>query len=1313
MNRRVCTLIVIGLLAGVSLMQWTSASATTSEGYPTIAQRLLAFTGQEIQTRLARIGLSRNAPRAVAAVQCDQPNQIDLNPEVAVGPIIGGVNGNVLELGTNVALSIAIQNNGPDQANVGQAVLKLNPGWFPAGVTVQNFTPGPTFAGCTFAQATSGGCANTQPIPNKSYGSIYLEVVIGNGAKGTRLGGSPNTELVTAQAQNCAVDPVANQGEDAEAGDGVSAVTDFFVCDRRTDLNPEVAVGTITGGINGNVLELGAVVPLTVALQNVGPDQAGVGEARFSLNPGWFPTGVTVQNFTPGPAFAGCTFAQATSGGCANVQAIPANSSGSVSFEVVIGNNAKGARLGGAPNTELVTVQAQGCATDNVSNQGEDAEPGDGVSPVTDFFVCDRRTDLNPTVTVGAITGGVSGNVLDVGAVVPLTIIINNVGPDQASIGEARFSLNSGWFPAGVTVQNFTASPAFGGCTFAQATTGGCANAQAIPANSSGSISFEVVVGANAAGARLGGSPNTELVSVQTWGCATDTVANQGEDAEAGDGVGAAADFIVRVCPSKFNVTGGGTFCANDTGVAVGLDGSQTGMNYQLIRDGITNVGAAIPGTGQALSFGLQTTGGTYTVIATEPTFGCSTTMTGNAVVTVNPVTTTTALANQTVCQGSNVSFTTTASGTAPFSFVWKKGATTINTGITTVGATSTLNLSNVQPADADNYSVEVTGTCGTVTQSALLTVNPLPVASAGGAQTICQNGTTTGLGGNTPPATTAGQWTSNSGGTFTPNATTPNATWTPALNFTGVATLTWTVRSTAQPACGTTQTATVQVTVNEPPTVTTQPAPQIVGQSATATFTAAATGTPTPTVQWQVDTGNGFTNIPGATSTTLTVPNVTLAMNGNRYRAVFTNSCGSATSQAALLTVNALNLKLGDPLLCLTADGLVGVTVTITNNHAAAVNTNFTATLPSTLNGLPGTGLASLNPGGITVTNSAVIWMGTIPANTTVTLTYKARITAGTPANQPICVESDVVFNGGPKAVVQECQVLNCPANGSVKVSDQKAGSVLVFPYYVSKRAEKKDTRLTISNLSDKPISAHIFFIDGTTCQQADQFLCLTPYASFSFKASEQDPEATGWLLVVAVDAQGRPTRANGLIGNAFVNDGEYVDNYGAEAFQAHSTLLATVTGDTATLFFDNQSYDVVPNQFAVEIQSPLDAPNQRVVTVGLQGDLTRSALSGAAQIGTATVLNGNERPLGSFVSWLSGNCQAQATITTSSPRVPGGMNGLIPKGQIGTMQFRIGAGVGLLMTPRTASWPGIRTLHKTGSTATTLTIPLLPPVC
>jgi hypothetical protein len=89
-------------------------------------------------------------------------------------------------------------------------------------------------------------------------------------------------------------------------------------------------------------------------------------------------------------------------------------------------------------------------------------------------------------------------------------------------------------------------------------------------------------------------------------------------------------------------------------------------------------------------------------------------------------------------------------------------------------------------------------------------------------------------------------------------------------------------------------------------PSVTQQPANQTVTAGQTATFTAAANGTPTPTVQWQVSTSGGaFSNIVGATSTTLTLAGTTASQNGNKYQAVFTNSAGSATTTAATLTVD------------------------------------------------------------------------------------------------------------------------------------------------------------------------------------------------------------------------------------------------------------------------------------------------------------------------------------------------------------------------------------------------------------------------
>src|SRR5690348_4783604 len=90
-------------------------------------------------------------------------------------------------------------------------------------------------------------------------------------------------------------------------------------------------------------------------------------------------------------------------------------------------------------------------------------------------------------------------------------------------------------------------------------------------------------------------------------------------------------------------------------------------------------------------------------------------------------------------------------------------------------------------------------------------------------------------------------------------------------------------------------------------PYITTQPANQTVTAGQTATFTAAATGSPAPTVQWQVSSNGGgtFSNLSGATSTTLSFTTAG-SQNGYKYQAVFTNSAGSATTASATLTISS-----------------------------------------------------------------------------------------------------------------------------------------------------------------------------------------------------------------------------------------------------------------------------------------------------------------------------------------------------------------------------------------------------------------------
>jgi glucose/arabinose dehydrogenase len=93
-----------------------------------------------------------------------------------------------------------------------------------------------------------------------------------------------------------------------------------------------------------------------------------------------------------------------------------------------------------------------------------------------------------------------------------------------------------------------------------------------------------------------------------------------------------------------------------------------------------------------------------------------------------------------------------------------------------------------------------------------------------------------------------------------------------------------------------------VRHTANQSPTIGTHPTSQTVPAGGSTTFTVSASGTAPLGYQWQ---RNGA-NIAGATSTSYTLSPVTTADNGATFRCVVTNAFGTATSNAATLTVTS-----------------------------------------------------------------------------------------------------------------------------------------------------------------------------------------------------------------------------------------------------------------------------------------------------------------------------------------------------------------------------------------------------------------------
>ena len=247
----------------------------------------------------------------------------------------------------------------------------------------------------------------------------------------------------------------------------------------------------------------------------------------------------------------------------------------------------------------------------------------------------------------------------------------------------------------------------------------------------------------------------------------------------------------------------------------------------------------------------------------------------------------------------------------------WLERSTVSGAWVAIPGATSpTLTLPTATVGeDADQYEVVVeAGSRPTSSGSPEVRGVPVPAdatvtAGASASFTAAPNGF--GL-----PSDWSIQWQVS---------TDAGATWTDDTTDAGATSETLTVanasptqngqryRAAITDPAGVVVTPAATLTVLSAPTVTTQPVAVTVTSPAPAQFAAAASGNPVPTVQWQVSSDGGATwatdaSDGGNATTTLSVSPTAQVLSGRLYRAVFTNSVGTAMSAAAKLTVQPAN---------------------------------------------------------------------------------------------------------------------------------------------------------------------------------------------------------------------------------------------------------------------------------------------------------------------------------------------------------------------------------------------------------------------
>src|SRR5215210_5875320 len=88
-------------------------------------------------------------------------------------------------------------------------------------------------------------------------------------------------------------------------------------------------------------------------------------------------------------------------------------------------------------------------------------------------------------------------------------------------------------------------------------------------------------------------------------------------------------------------------------------------------------------------------------------------------------------------------------------------------------------------------------------------------------------------------------------------------------------------------------------------------------------------------------------------------------------------------------------------------------------------------------------------------------------------------------------------------------------------ELSDQKLGSVLIFPLFLSTAAgTQENTRFSITNQNTaSAVYIILFFVNGTTGAVQDSSICLTATQTATFLATDVDPGVRGFAVAVAVD--------------------------------------------------------------------------------------------------------------------------------------------------------------------------------------------------
>ena len=222
---------------------------------------------------------------------------------------------------------------------------------------------------------------------------------------------------------------------------------------------------------------------------------------------------------------------------------------------------------------------------------------------------------------------------------------------------------------------------------------------------------------------------------------------------------GVAVVTLVQL-PAIYNVLGGGSCCIGCSHLYVILDGSQSGIRYELYING-QNTGVYKNGNGSPFNYEYATLAGDYTIKAVNIVSGCWAWMNSSATVVFYPTAQANIAGGGTICLGQSSTVTVTfTDGTGPYSFGLNvDGLTTMYTNISGNPYTF-LVTPGIYPSSTHNYTLawvcDIYGCYNDITTgNAIIQVSQPPTVSVPQFQPVCLSSSLFNLSGGVPPGGT------------------------------------------------------------------------------------------------------------------------------------------------------------------------------------------------------------------------------------------------------------------------------------------------------------------------------------------------------------------------------------------------------------------------------------------------------------------------------------------------------------------------------------------------------------------------------